>query len=76
MTTTRPLPSFGDAVHTAATRVRRSYLHFLPAILVTWLLVEVVAEASGRPMVVIAPGLFCLGLVGYAAAGGGEGGRS
>jgi hypothetical protein len=76
MTPTRPLPAFGDAMRTAAARVRRSYLQFLPAILVTWLLVEVVAGASGRPMVVIAPSLFCLGLVGYAAAAARAAGRS
>jgi hypothetical protein len=60
----------------AGARVRSGYLSFLPAILVTWVLVEVVAPASGRPMIVIVPGLFCLGLVGYAAAAAKTAGRS
>ncbi len=72
----RRLPAFGDSAGTAAARVGRDYPQFLPAILVTWLLVEVVAEASGRPMVVVAPSLFCLGLVGYAAAAAKAAGRS
>jgi hypothetical protein len=33
MTRPRSLPSFGDAMRTAASRVRRGYLRFLPAIL-------------------------------------------
>ena len=76
MTTARPLPSFGDAMRTAATRVRGGYRLFLPAILVTWLLVEVGAAASGGPRVAVAPGLFCLGLVGYAAAAARAAGRT
>jgi hypothetical protein len=53
MMTTPSLPSFGDALRTAASRVRRGSLRFLPAILVTWFLVEVVAAASGRPIVAV-----------------------
>jgi hypothetical protein len=70
------LPSFSEAVRAAVTRVRRGYPSFVPGILSTWVLVEVVAPASGRPMVVIAPALFCLGLVGYAAAAARSAGRT
>jgi hypothetical protein len=76
MRPTRPLPSFGDAMRTASARVRRFYLDFVPGILVTWVLVEVVAGAAKGPRVAVAPALFCLGLVGYAAAASRAAGRS